>query len=215
MTTSLDGVRHVFGEPDGTFLYGETATGAASGYDATIGDVPRGYADRLGWTRAAASRKSLALFLAYSLRARWSARTRPGTTATRTSREPRRGTCATRSASRRPRGGVGRGARRDGGSARAAGLADGRLPRRRLQHRARLRANARDRAERVLITPAPRANLNNARMFCNQRGDAKHSVRVHAVHTMYGHVARVIVEHERVAAPEGELVGGLVRLHTA
>ena len=49
---SLDGVRHVFGEPDGTFLYGETATGAASGYDATIGDVPRGYADRLGWTNA-------------------------------------------------------------------------------------------------------------------------------------------------------------------
>jgi len=49
---SLDGVRHVFGEPDGTFLYGEMATGAASGYDATIGDVPRGYADRLGWTNA-------------------------------------------------------------------------------------------------------------------------------------------------------------------
>lgn len=49
--SSLDGVRHVFGEPDG-FLYGETTSGAASGYDATIGDVPRGYADRLGWTNA-------------------------------------------------------------------------------------------------------------------------------------------------------------------
>ena len=50
--SSLDGVRNVFGESDGTFLYGDTASGAASGYDATIGDVPSGYIDRLGWTNA-------------------------------------------------------------------------------------------------------------------------------------------------------------------
>ena len=127
---SLDGVRHVFGEPDGTFLYGETATGAASGYDATIGDVPRGYADRLGWTNARGLTQEFGTVPAAG-RARAGPRER-GLAPRRRGRTESRGAGRAGRGALRPVGrvaGVGRGARRDGGSAGARrALADGRLP---------------------------------------------------------------------------------------